>query len=79
MIRPELGVDLQATFNLVGSLLKYLGLAPLLPAAIAVGYGESPWPFVASAAIVFGVAWGLERVTHGKTQVGIREGFLVVS
>jgi trk system potassium uptake protein TrkH len=79
LIRPELGVDLQATFNLVGSLLKYLGLAPLLPAAIAVGYHESPSPFVASAAIVFGAGWGLERLTHGKTQVGIREGFLVVS
>jgi trk system potassium uptake protein TrkH len=79
LIRPGLGVDLRATFNLVGALLKYLGLAPLLPAAIAVGYDESPWPFVASAAIVVGSGWALERVTFGKAQVGIREGFLVVS
>jgi trk system potassium uptake protein len=79
LIRPQLGVDLQATFNLVGSLVKYLGLAPLLPAAIALGYGESPWPFIASAAIVFGAGALLELVTHGKTHVGIREGFLVVS
>jgi trk system potassium uptake protein TrkH len=77
--RGHLGVDLAATFNLVGSLIKYLGLAPLVPAAIAVGYDESPWPFVIAAAIAFGLGWTLERVTHGKTQVGIREGFLVVS
>ena len=79
MSRPQLGVDLQATFNLVGSLVKYLGLAPLLPAAIALGYDESPWPFIASAAIVFGAGWLLELVTHGRAHVGIREGFLVVS
>ena len=79
MIRPQLGVDLQASFNLIGSLVKYLGLAPLIPAAIAVGYGESPWPFLASTAIVFSLGALLELVTHGKTDVGIREGFLIVS
>jgi trk system potassium uptake protein TrkH len=77
--RASLGVDLQATFNLVGSLIKYLGLAPLVPAAIAIGYDESPWPFLIAAGIAFGFGWALERVTSGKAQVGIREGFLVVS
>ena len=79
MSRAPLGVDLQATFNLVGSLIKYLGLAPLVPAAIAIGYDESPWPFLIAAGIAFGFGWAVERVTSGKTQVGIREGFLVVS
>jgi trk system potassium uptake protein TrkH len=78
-LRPRLGVDLAATFNLVGALLKYLSLAPLVPAAIAVGYDESPWPFLLATAIGFAAGWTAERFTHGRRQVGMREGFLVVS
>jgi trk system potassium uptake protein TrkH len=76
---PIAGVGLGASFNLIGALLKYLSLAALMPAAIALGYSERAWPFVAAGAIAASVGWGLERVTQGKEQVGVREGFLVVS
>jgi trk system potassium uptake protein len=77
--RARLGVDLPATFNLVAALIKYLSLAPLAPAAVAVGYGESPAPFLLATAIGFSGAWFVERISSGKRSVGMREGFLVVS
>jgi trk system potassium uptake protein TrkH len=79
LTRARLGVDFGATFNLVGALIKYLSLAPLVPAAVAVGYGESPAPFLLATAIGFSGAWFIERISHGKRRVGMREGFLVVS
>jgi trk system potassium uptake protein len=79
LIQPRLGVDLTAALNLVGGLVKYLSLAPLLPAAIALGYDEPAWPFLVAAAIGTGFGAGLEQVTRSKAQVGMREGFLVVS
>ena len=78
-MRQRLGVDLAATFNLVGGLVKYLSLAPLIPAAIAIGYGESPAPFLLATAIGFFCGWAMEWMSYGKKQVGMREGFLVVS
>jgi trk system potassium uptake protein TrkH len=77
--RARLGVDLPATFNLVAALIKYLSLAPLVPAAVAVGYGESPAPFLLATAIGFSGAWFVERISSGKRRVGMREGFLVVT
>jgi trk system potassium uptake protein len=77
--RGALAVDVPAALNLVGALLKYLSLATLFPAAIAVGYGESVWPFLASGAIAAAAGQGLELATRGKERVGVREGFLVVS
>jgi trk system potassium uptake protein len=79
LIGVRLGVDLAATFNLVGGLVKYLSLAPLAPAVVAAGYGESPLPFLLATAIGFSCFWFVERISHGKRQVGMREGFLVVS
>jgi trk system potassium uptake protein TrkH len=79
LIRARVGVDLAATFNLVAALIKYLSLAPLAPAAVAIGYRESPAPFLLATLIGFSCAWLVERVSQGKRQVGMREGFLVVS
>jgi trk system potassium uptake protein TrkH len=73
-------VDLAATANLIGALGKYLGLAALFPAAVALWYGEPVWPFLAAGAITSGVGLALERTTaRSATHVGVREGFLVVS
>jgi trk/ktr system potassium uptake protein len=78
--RRRLAVDLPAAFNLVGVLGKYLGLAALFPAAVALGYGEAFWPFLAAGAITSGLGWALERLTAGAAvRVGVREGFLVVA
>jgi len=49
--RSTLGVDVVAALNLVGSLTTPLGLAFLVPAAFAVGYGEPVWPFLVSGVI----------------------------
>jgi trk system potassium uptake protein TrkH len=75
-----LAVDLAAAANVIGTLGKYLGLAALFPVAIAIGYGESFWPFLVAGAIVSGGGWAVERLTAGSAaRMGIREGFLVVS
>ena len=75
----RLGVDVPASLNLVGALTKYLSLAALFPAAVAIGYSERFWPYLAAGGVAAGGGWALERATRGKEQVGIREGFLVVS
>jgi trk system potassium uptake protein len=75
-----LAVDVAAAANLVGALGKYLGLAALFPAVVAVGYGEPFWPFLAAGAITSGTGFALERLTAGSAgRLGVREGFLVVS
>jgi trk system potassium uptake protein TrkH len=74
-----LGVDVAGALNLVGSLVKYLSLAFLLPTAIALGYGEPVWPFLVSGAATGAFGAGLERATTGKERIGVREGYLVVS
>ena len=74
-----LGVDLRGALNLVGSLFRYLSLAFLLPAAIALGYGEAVWPFLVSGAVTFAFGAGVERFTHGRERIGAREGYVVVS
>ena len=79
MRRKSLGVDVRAATNVVASLMKYLGLAPLVPAAFAVGYSEPVWPFLASAAAWSGGAWVVERATTSSRSIGAREGFLVVA
>ncbi len=79
-IRPgRLGVDAAAALHLVATFVGYLSGAFLLPAAVALGYGEPVWPFLAAGGItlVTGVAVG--RLTGGRQRVGLREGFLVVS
>jgi trk system potassium uptake protein TrkH len=77
--RSDLGVDVVAALNLVGSLMKPLGVAYLLPVVIAIGYGERVWPFVVSGAVTSGSGFALEKLTHGKERVASREGYLVVA
>jgi trk/ktr system potassium uptake protein len=77
--RSRLGVDLGGTFNLVGALLRYLGLAFLFPAALALGYDEPVWPFAVSGVITSGAGIVLEAATAGRERIGPREGFLVAA
>ena len=76
---PFLAVDVTGALNIVGTLLAYLSIATLVPAAVALGYGERIWPFLVSGAIVGGVGGGIALATRGDHRLGIREGFLVVS
>ncbi len=78
--RPrKLAVDAVAALNVVASLTKYLSLAALPLVVVALGYGESPWPFVATTLVGGGVGLAVERLTRGEHRLGVREGFLVVS
>ncbi|MGZ8783088.1 MAG: TrkH family potassium uptake protein, partial [Gaiellaceae bacterium] len=72
--RPRSAVDLVGALNLVATLTSYLSLAPLAPAAVAVGYGESPWPFLGATAIVGGLAQLVVWLTRGDHRIGAREG-----
>ncbi len=74
-----LAVNVRGSLQLTGAMLTPLGLAFLLPAAVAAGYGEPVWPFLVSAVVTSGVGLGVQRVTEGREQVGFREGFLVVA
>jgi trk system potassium uptake protein TrkH len=76
--RRRIGVNVGEALNLVGSLLKPLGLAFVPAAAVAVGYGEPVLPFLGAAVITSAFGAGLEAVTSGKERVGAREGYLVV-
>jgi len=75
---PRLGVDISAALNLAASLVKYVGLAVLVPAIFALAHDEPVWPFLAAGAIVSGTAFTVERVTRGREGVGVREGYLVI-
>jgi trk system potassium uptake protein len=79
MRRDVLGVDVGGALNLVGAMMKYFSAVFLFPTAVALGYRESPWPFVAGGLATLAAGWTLQRVTAGKERVGLREGFLVVS
>ncbi|MDQ3670347.1 MAG: TrkH family potassium uptake protein [Gaiellaceae bacterium] len=76
----RLGVDLSSALDLVGGLLKYVGAAFLVPAGVALGYGEPVWPFLVAGAVTAAVGWALDQFTGGtRDAVGPREGFLVVA
>ena len=75
----RLHVDVGSSLDLVGTITKYLAATPLIPAAVAVGYRESPRPFLATAALVLVVGLALERIPGRKEHVGAREGYLVVA
>lgn len=79
MRRPRAAVDVLGALNVVAALTGYLSLATLVPAVVAIGYGEPFWPFLAAGAIVGGIALAVARLTRGDRRLGAREGFLVVS
>ena len=77
--RLALAVDVVGVLHIVGTLIAYLSLATLVPAAVALGYGESVWPFLAAGAIAGGIGGALALATRGEHRLNVREGFLVVS
>ena len=76
---PLLAVDVVGALHVVGTLLAYLSLSVLVPAGVAVGYGEAVWPFLAAGTITGGVSLAVMYATRGDHRLGIREGFLVVA
>ena len=75
---PEGYVDYRLSLSLVGTVVKYLAVAPLVPVVVALIYGESPVPFLAASAAMVTVGFGLERL-RSDGELGNREAFLLVS
>lgn len=80
-MRLRTGIDVGAAFDLVGGVLKWIAPAFLLPAVVAVGYGESWWPFLAAGAITGLCGLALDQITGEKQGAAVtpRESFLVVA
>lgn len=76
----HLGVNVRGALGLIGLLVKWFALAPLFPLALAFGYGEPPWPYLAASAASLAVGVVLERIGREEVSVvSFREGFLVVA
>jgi trk system potassium uptake protein TrkH len=76
-----IGIDVGNALDLVGGVLKWVGAAFVVPAAVAVGYGDPVLPFVIGGAITVGAGHALDQITGPKSgaAVGPREGFLVIA
>ena len=75
--REAIGVDVRAALSIVGTNVKYLSAALLVPTIVALIYSEPTWPFIAAGAISFAVGWSIER--RGPPRFLGARGFLVVS
>ena len=70
-------VDYRTSLGFVGLILKYLAAAPLFPLLVALYYGESPVPFLATSGVMLGLGFALDRLRSGP-DLGNREAFLLV-
>jgi trk system potassium uptake protein len=77
----RLGLDVGSALDLVGGVLKWVGAAFAVPAAVALGYGEPVWPFLVAGVVTAGAGLLLDQITGPKSgaAVGPRESFLVVA
>ncbi|SFR46168.1 TrkH family potassium uptake protein [Halogeometricum limi] len=71
-------VDYRTSVGFLGSVIKYMAIPPIFPAAVALYYGESPLPFLVTIAVMVGLGAGLERL-RSTPDLGHREAFLLVS
>ncbi|MFD1684428.1 TrkH family potassium uptake protein [Halobellus litoreus] len=71
-------VDTRASLSLVGSVLKYLAVPLCFPLLVALYYGESVAPFLATIALTVTVGVGLQRLDPDP-DLRTREGLLMVS
>ncbi|WP_435062918.1 TrkH family potassium uptake protein [Halobaculum sp. EA56] len=75
---PDVSVNYRVSVAYVGTVLKYIGVTPLFPLALALYYAEDPLPFVATSALMLVTGTLMEQV-GGDGELGNREGFLLVS
>ena len=80
-MRLRTGIDVGSALDLVGGVLKWLAPAYLLPAAVAIGYGEPFWSFLVAGAITGVTGLLLDQITGDKRGAAVtpRESFLVVA
>lgn len=71
-------VDLRATGSYVGTIVKYLSAAMVVPLLVAVVYAEDVWVFGVSMALGIAIGLGLEQL-DSSPELGPREALAVVS
>jgi trk system potassium uptake protein TrkH len=71
-------VDYRVSVAFIGTVLKFLAIAPLFPLVLALYYGENPVPFLVTSAVMTGLGFGFEQVRQDG-ELGNREAFLVVA
>src|SRR6056297_671596 len=71
-------VDYRSSFSFVGTVVKSLSIAPLFPALVALYYGESLVPFLATTVLMIAAGSALERL-RAERNLGRREAMLMVS
>jgi trk system potassium uptake protein TrkH len=76
--RRSLGVSVRASLQTVGRILEIVSLSLLVPTLVAIGYLETPIPFLVPLVIGLAVGLLLDFANRGKGQLGTREIFLVI-
>lgn len=71
-------VDYRLSIAYVGTVLRSLAVAPLVPVLVALWYGEDPLPFLATTAVMLTAGLLLEQI-DAEGDLGTREGILLVS
>lgn len=74
----DLRVDWRGSLALVGTVVKYLSVALLVPIALAAFEGDDLPAFLVTAAVAVGLGVAMERLDT-EPDLGGREGFLVVA
>ena len=71
-------IDWQASFSLLGTILKYLAVTMLVPLVVAVVYMEDIWVFVVTITLTVLIGLALERLDPKPDLVAL-EALLLVS
>ncbi|MEL6615379.1 MAG: TrkH family potassium uptake protein, partial [Bacteroidota bacterium] len=75
-----MSVDLKAVAGVLGALLGALGVALLVPMAVALGYGEAEWwGFGATGLGAILIGAGLWATYRPRDELRVREGFAIVA
>ena len=71
-------LDWRASVSLVGTVIKYLAVAMLIPLTVAVVYMQDIWVFLVSIGVTLVVGFGLEQLDNDP-DLGPSEALLMVS
>ena len=74
----RLTVDLQCVLSLMGTVVKWLSLPLLVPLFVALGRGNSGYPFVVTILLCSVIGFLLERLDRDP-DLGLKESFLLES
>ncbi|MFQ5794148.1 MAG: TrkH family potassium uptake protein [Candidatus Bipolaricaulia bacterium] len=72
-------VDVRSSLHLIGAIIKWMSLAYLVPFIVALVNRETILPFLIPTLASALLGFALEHRTRESKEIGVREGFLVVS